>query len=201
MVSGESELTEGETVEMECAGHSDATSILVLFQFNERVMAYCRPFQTVPKLYQQSWTIYRRNDSNGNCILRIAGVKTSDSGSYSCEWFLPATHLPLTSNTITLTVKEDPSNTGKIVGPLVAVVIALIACIVLIVLVAVCKKQNCIAKRKILNNTEHGGGGLDSTTNASSTATDQRKGRYIIHTHTHTHTHTQITLVHQLALM
>ena len=195
MVSGESELTEGETVEMECAGHSDATSILVLFQFNERVVAYCRPFQTVPKLYHESWTIYHRNDSN--CILRIAGVKISDSGSYSCEWFLPATYLPLTSNTITLTVKEDPSNTGKIVGPLVVVVIALIACIVLIVLVAVCKKQNRIAKRKMLNNTEHGGGGLDSTTNASSIATDQHKGRYIIHTRTHT----KITLVHQLALM
>ena len=177
MVSGESELTEGETVEMECAGHSDATSILVLFQFNERVMAYCRPFQTLPKVYQQSWTIYHRNDSNGNCILRIEGVKTSDSGSYTCEWFLPATHLPLTSNTITLTVKEDCSNTGKIVGSLVVVVIALIACIVVIVLVAVCKIQNRIAKRKILNNTEHGGGGSDSTTNASNTTTNQHEGR------------------------
>lgn len=178
MVSGDSELTEGETVEMECAaGHSDATSILVLFWFNERVVAYCRPFQTVPKVYQESWTIYRRNDSNGNCILRIEGVKTSDSGPYSCEWFLPATHLPLTSNAITLTVKEDSSNTWKIVALVVAVT-ALIACIVLIVLVAVCKKQNRIAEQRMLNNAEHGGGGSDSSTNASNTATDQHEGRY-----------------------
>ena len=99
---------------MDCAvGHSDATSTLILFRFNERVMAYCGPFQTAPKVYYESWTIYHRNDSNSNCILR----KTSDSGPYSCEWFLPATHLSLTLNAITLTVKEDPSNTGKIVGP------------------------------------------------------------------------------------
>ena len=40
VVSGDSELTEGETMEMECAaGVLDANSILVLFRFNERVMA------------------------------------------------------------------------------------------------------------------------------------------------------------------
>ena len=32
----------------------------------------------------------------------------------------------------------------------------------------------------MLNNTEHGGGGLDSTTNASNTATDQHEGTYIV---------------------
>ena len=141
VVSGDSELTEGETMEMECAaGVLDANSILVLFRFNERVMAYCRPFQSVPKVYHKSWTIYRRNDSSSNCVLRIAAVKASDSGQYTCEGFLPANHLALTSNTITMTVMEDPSNTGIIVGPSVAVAIVLVACIVLIVLVAVCKR-------------------------------------------------------------
>lgn len=114
VVSGDSELTEGETVEMECAaGVLDANSILVLFRFNERVMAYCRPFQSVPKVYHKSWTIYHRNDSSSNCVLGIAAVKASDSGQYTCEGFLPADHLALTSNTITMTVMEDPSNTYR----------------------------------------------------------------------------------------
>ena len=105
-------------------------------------MAYCRPYQSVPKIYHESWTIYRRNDSSSNCVLRIAGVKASDSGPYTCEGFLPATDWALTSNTITVTVMEDPSNTGIIVGSSVmAVVIVLVACIVLIVLVAVCKSR------------------------------------------------------------
>ena len=181
VVSGDGELTEGETVEMECAaGVLDANSILVLFRFNERVMAYCRPFQSVPKVYHKSWTIYRRNDSSSNCVLRIAAVKASDSGQYTCEGFLPADHLALTSNTITMTVMEDPSNTGIIVGPSVAIVIVLVACIVLIVLVAVCKRQNKIMKQKMLKTLEHGGGGggggLESVTNGSNTATDRHEG-------------------------
>ena len=179
VVRGDSELTEGETVEMECAaGVVDANSILVLFRFNERVMAYCRPFQSAPTVYHDSWTIYRRNDSSSNCVLRIAPVKASDSGPYTCEGFLPATDLALTSNTITMTVMEDPSKTGIIVGPIVSAVIALVACIVLIVLVAVCKRQNKIIKQKMLKTLEHGGGGsgLDSITNGSNTAADRHEG-------------------------